>query len=96
VGGDQAADVRQLTTESDHESYRWSSDLFCIAEGLISAAMGNMVSNVYAGIHEARFRVRAPVSVSEITAYVFDVPSAAARPRQWPPIAMPSRATGRS
>jgi hypothetical protein len=40
VGGDQAADVRQLTTESDHEGYRWLNDLVCLAEGLISAAMG--------------------------------------------------------
>ena len=56
MGGDRAGDVRQHTTESDHESYRWLNDLVCIAEGLISAAMGAMVINVYAGIHEARFR----------------------------------------
>ena len=56
MGADQAADVRQLTTESDHESYRWLNDLVCIAEGVISAAIGDMVIKVYAGIHEARFR----------------------------------------
>jgi hypothetical protein len=38
--------------ESDHESYRWLNDLVCIAEGQISAATGEMVINVYAGIHE--------------------------------------------
>jgi hypothetical protein len=38
--------------ESDHESYRWLNDLVCIAEGLISATTGEMVINVYAGIHE--------------------------------------------
>ena len=38
--------------ESDHESYRWLNDLVCIAEGLISAAMGEMVVNVYAGIND--------------------------------------------
>jgi hypothetical protein len=36
--------------ESDHESYRWLNDLVCIAEGQISS--GEMVINVYAGIHE--------------------------------------------
>ncbi|HWI01215.1 MAG TPA: DUF3237 family protein [Propionibacteriaceae bacterium] len=38
--------------ESDHEIYRWLNDLVCIAEGLISAAMGEMVINVYAGIND--------------------------------------------
>ena len=38
--------------ESDHESYRWLNDLVCIAEGLISATAGDMVINVYAGVHE--------------------------------------------
>ena len=37
--------------ESDHASYRWLNDLVCIAEGLISAT-GDMLINVYAGIHE--------------------------------------------
>jgi hypothetical protein len=38
--------------ESDHDSYRWLNDLVWIAEGLISAATGEIVINVYAGIHE--------------------------------------------
>jgi hypothetical protein len=40
--------------ESDHEDYRWLNDLVCIAEGQISAATGEMVINVYAGIHELK------------------------------------------
>jgi len=38
--------------ESDHGSYRWLNDLVCIAEGLISGTTGEMVIDVYAGIHK--------------------------------------------
>jgi hypothetical protein len=38
--------------ESNHGSYRWLNDLVCIVEGLISATTGEMVIDVYVGIHE--------------------------------------------